>query len=235
MRYHGEESATLFYRISWIVAAPLVRLWARYEIKGLQWSDVPPGPLIVVANHVNWLDPVLIAYTCPRPMVLLAKEELFHEPVLGALIRKWGAIPVQRGKAEREMLRRCIEVLLNGGILGIFPEGRRNFEGELQRGLSGAAFIALRSGAAILPIGVAGTKGARVLPRPFHRPRAIINIGQPFRPPSAEGRAKRAELNTLTDMIMERVAELLPPSYRGVYGKRGTGSGTAVEFEARRG
>jgi len=227
MDRHDDDS---FYTASRVVIAPLVRLWCRYEVKGLQWADAPSGPLIVVANHVNWLDPVLIAYTCPQQMVILGKEELFHEAILGFLLLRWGMIPVRRGKFDRGTLRRALEVLSNGGVLGVFPEGRRSHGGELQRGMLGAAYLALRSGAAILPVGVIGTRGTRVFPRLGHRPHVIINIGQPFNLPPLNGASNKAHLGVLTDMIMERMAELLPESYRGAYRGCGNRNGAAVRL-----
>jgi len=207
-----------FYWCSVIVVKVLVRLvWARYKITGLKWKDIPDGPVILVANHVNWMDPVVIALSCPYQMSMLAKADLFHIPVLGNLLHKWGMIPINRGGADREALRKALKVLASGRILGLFPEGKRNYEGELQKGLSGAAFLALQSGAVIIPIGVIGTRGIKVRPHPFHLGHIIVNIGQPFRLSRINTENQKEDLKTHTDLIMRRIAELLPENSRGVY------------------
>ena len=182
MKRHDDDSV---YSIARVVITPALHFWTRYEVSGVQWRDVPSGPLIIVANHVSWLDPVLIAYSCPHQMTLLAKEELFQQRFLGSLFRRWHMIPVRRGEFDRTLLRRALEVLSQGGILGLFPEGSRSREGAMREGLTGAAFFALHSGAPILPIGISGTRGAKVFPMPGQRAKAVLNIGHAFHLPAA--------------------------------------------------
>lgn len=203
-------------------------VWARYKLTGVKWSELPEGPLIIVANHVNWLDPVVIALSCPWQLVMLAKEELYHYPILKSLLRKWGEIPIRRGGADREALRRALHTLSDGRTMGLFPEGRRNFEGELQKGLSGAAFLALQSGAMIVPIGVTGTRGVRVKPHPFHLGHITINIGQPFQLSRMNSDNQKEELQHHTDLIMRHIAELLPEDARGIYAGNSDGEAAAA-------
>ena len=192
-------------------------IWARCHVTGLRWRDIPEGPVILVANHVNWIDPVVIGISCPYQISMFGKEELFHIPILKNLIRRWHAIPVRRGGADREALRRAIRTVSSGRILGIFPEGKRSAEGELQKGLSGAAFIALQTGAMIVPIGISGTRGIRAKPHPFHLGYITINIGQPFQLSRTNTDNLKDELQQHTDLIMHRIAELLPEDARGIY------------------
>jgi len=204
-------------------------MWARYKVTGLKWRDIPDGPVIVVANHVNWIDPVVIAISCPWHMTLLGKNDLFRIPVLKNLLHKWGEIPIRRGGADREALRRALRILTDGRILGLFPEGRRSYEGELQKGLTGAAFLALQSGAMIVPIGVMGTQEIKVRPHPFYLGKITINIGQPFQLFRTNSENQKEELQHHTDLIMRRIAELLPEDSRGVYaGKDGDPTESAI-------
>jgi 1-acyl-sn-glycerol-3-phosphate acyltransferase len=213
------DSYDCFYAVSRVIVAPMMHLWARYEVRGFPWRDIPSGPVIVVANHASWFDPVVIAYSCPRQMTLLAKEELFNQTLWGVLFRWWKAIPVYRGKFDRTTLHSALDALSRDSVLGVFPEGSRSRDGNLQRGMSGAAFLALHSGAAIVPIGVSGSNGVCVVPRFWRRRRVVVNIGEPFHLSLDDrGMAPKKKLKVLTDMIMERVAQLLPEDHRGVYG-----------------
>ena len=114
-------------------------------------------------------------------------------------------------------MRQAEQVLAKGLALAMFPEGSRSKNAQLQSAFSGSALIALRSGAPILPIGITGTekiKGAGWL---LHRPKISVNIGHPFYLPLVSSKLTRVELARLTDDIMERITELLPPEYRGNY------------------
>jgi 1-acyl-sn-glycerol-3-phosphate acyltransferase len=187
--------------------------------------SIPQGPLILVANHVSWIDPPLLIVTFPREIAFMAKEELFSFWLWRIALGWLGAFPVHRERVDRTALRRSVDVLKMGMVLGMFPEGSRSPGKELQSGLPGAAYIAMRSGATILPVGVVGTEQIKGMPRLFHRPKLVINIGQPFHLPPVDGRLTGEKLTLLADLIMGRVAELLPESYRGVYLVRGQEDG----------
>jgi 1-acyl-sn-glycerol-3-phosphate acyltransferase len=101
----------------------------------------------------------------------------------------------------------------------MFPEATRSKNARLQRAFPGSALIAMRSGVPVLPVGISGTEKIKGMSWILRRPRITVNIGRPFYLP-ASSRLTRAELIENTDLIMERIAELLPPKYRGVYGKR---------------
>lgn len=176
------------------------------------------GPLIVVANHVNFLEiPVLHSRLRTRDVVALAKAEAWESWILGWLFDQWGAIPVRRGEQDLGALRQCLDVLSAGRILAIAPEGTRSRHGRLQRARSGVVTLALRSGAPILPIAFHGgeqlKKNLRHLLRtPFH-----IQVGPPFRVAAPSGRIGREDRQRMADEIMVQVARLLPPAFRGVY------------------
>jgi 1-acyl-sn-glycerol-3-phosphate acyltransferase len=153
----------------------------------------------------------------PRVVHHMAKTELFQVPLLGGIIRYFGAFPVRRGEGDRDALRIAAEVLAAGQVLVVFPEGHRSDTGGLGPGLPGAAMIALRAGAPIVPVAVWGTE--RILKRgrigPF-APVVRVRYGEPFYLVD-EGASRREVLQTGIDTIMHRIAALLPPQYRGLY------------------
>jgi 1-acyl-sn-glycerol-3-phosphate acyltransferase len=180
------------------------------------------GPLIVVANHLSNADPPLMIVAFPRPLFFMGKAELFRNPILAWIVRKFGGFPVERGTADRAALRHALKVLDQGIALGIFPEGGRSKTGALRPGLPGVGLLALQSGAPVLPVGLTGTEvfpvnGDWPLRRPKGMPRGVgIHIGEPFVvPKQVDG--KRVTADEATRLIMTRVAELLPEPYRGVY------------------
>ena len=208
---------TFFYYLERAIVKCLFGLLTRRRVKGKE--HVPPeGSLIVVSNHLNLADPPLLAASIPRRIVFMAKEESFRDPIQGPLVRGFRAFPVRRGGLDRQALRAALRVLDDGLALGMFPEGTRSADARLQEGRSGSALIALRSGSPILPVGVTGTEGLLGPALLFGRRRITVNIGEPFTLPPVEGRLTKTELANATHVIMGRVAELLPETYRGVYG-----------------
>jgi len=144
----------------------------------------------------------------------MAKQELFR-PSLGAyFVRASGAFPVRRGKLDREAIRRALEVLKNGGVVGMFPEGKRSLNNQLLPIQPGTAFVAVRSGAPILPVGISGSEQVKGIGFIIHRPRITVTIGRPFSLPYSKDKPLRSQLPELSDMISKRIAELLPSSYQ---------------------
>lgn len=199
-------------------AAESALVWLLCRVDDAEIAKVPAaGPLILVTNHVSFLEiPVLHSRLRPRPVVGLAKVESWDNPLLRWLFDLWGAIPVKRGESDLVALRKCLDVLRDGGILVVAPEGTRSLHGCLQRGHPGVVALALRSGAPILPLafygGEALKRNAKRLRRtPFH-----VMVGEAFHL-SVEGRVTQAVRQDLTDKIMHKLAALLPPEYRGEY------------------
>lgn len=150
----------------------------------------------------------------------MAKEEAFRHPIQGPLAYGWWAFVVHRERLDREALRYAERVLKEGMVLGMFPEGRRSATAEMQQGYTGTSLFALRSGALILPVAIAGTEKIKGITVLFRHPKITVNIGEPFKPPSIAGKLTKDHLSQATDFIMERIAELLPESYRGFYEDR---------------
>jgi len=205
----------LFYRFTKLVFGLMLLVWTRKQVVGLE--NVPRrGPLILASNHVNLLDPPLLAVLMPRRIIYMGKVELWETPIIGPLYTLAGFIPVQRFGADLAALRKAEKVLRQNQVLGMFPEGTRSRKPGLGKGQPGTAMIALRSGAPIVPVAVSGTEGVAV-PRSFFRiTRVRLVFGKPFELP--KGRRLNAELvEQCTERIMKEIALLLPEEYRGVY------------------
>lgn len=138
----------------------------RWEIIGL--DRIPPqGGVILCSNHISNLDPPFIAAPLTRQVLFMAKEELFHVPGVSWLIKQFGAFPVKRGMSDRGALKKALEVLGEGHVLGIFPEGTRSKTGKLGEPYPGAALFALKSNAVVIPVAIIGSW------MPFSRMRVV--------------------------------------------------------------
>jgi len=191
-----------------------------WKIEGRE--NVPlDGSLIVVANHVHLVDPILLQLSFPRWLSFMAKQELFRYPLVRFAIRWAQAFSIRRQGTigdKRETIKQARDILSGGLVLGMFPEGKRNRNGKLLPGKSGAAVIASQTGVPLLPVGIIGTEKLKGIRWLWKRPRIIINIGHPFNPPSIETRLSRGQTRLLTGLIMNKIAALLPADNRGVYG-----------------
>ncbi|MSP78184.1 MAG: 1-acyl-sn-glycerol-3-phosphate acyltransferase [Dehalococcoidia bacterium] len=197
----------------------MLRHFAKWRIEGLE--NVPKeGPLLIVANHLSNLDPPLLSCSLPRRLYFLSKRGIF-KPGIAQFLRAYGAYPVDRDGQDLDGFNWCRRTLAAGGAICMFPEARRAPEAAMIKALPGTALLALRTRAAILPIGITGTQHIKPLPRVFFPTGDIlVRVGKPFTLPDT-ARVRREQLDGLTTFMMERVAELLSPRYRGVYGKPG--------------
>jgi 1-acyl-sn-glycerol-3-phosphate acyltransferase len=202
----------------------LFQCCTRVQVRGLE--NVPrSGPLILAGNHISNADPPLIAsWLTPalgRPIHWMAKAEALDWPVAGWFMRQNGAFGIRRGAADTEAFRLAKRVLDEGRVLGAFPEGTRSPTGALQQAKEGVTLLALRTGAPVLPLAVAGTD--RFWPRGQKiwrvGGRISLRVGEPFvleREVGPDGR--RESLEEVTTRLMLRIAALLPERHRGVYG-----------------
>ena len=213
---------TIIYHITRFIALPLFRilffLLTRCRVTGQ--DNVPrDGPLLIVANHLSSADQYLLYFTIKRKMMFMAKEELFRSPVIRILARGFGAFPVYGEGIDRKTLSEAYRVLDNGFALAMFPEGARSKNAQLQRAMPGSALIALDKNVPVLPVGIAGVEAREkgILWSLFHRPQIAVNIGHPFNLPVSHQTLTKERLAELADLIMEHIARLLPPEYRGYY------------------
>lgn len=178
------------------------------------------GPLLIVANHFSFLDPVAVARVVPWPMEFLGGAQVPNAPAGIAWLRNlWGYYPVYRGTGSRFALRAAETILHQNGIIGIFPEGSSAID-LLRPARPGASFIASRTQSRILPIGLDGFTQVFPSLRRGKRARVTVRIGQPLGPYPVrhqKGRKRREKLESISHKIMEGIAALLPPERRGLY------------------
>ncbi len=177
------------------------------------------GPLIVVANHFHFADPVAVLRVAPWPLEFLGG---FHMPGAPAAIRwipkLWGFYPVHRGAVSRTAFRATQAVMAQNGIMGIFPEAG-SWATVLRPARPGTALLAVQTGAPILPIGLDGMPNVFDLFSQHRRPKVTVRVGKPFGPFTVNGRGKekREELDAISEEIMRQIAALLPPEQHGVF------------------
>jgi 1-acyl-sn-glycerol-3-phosphate acyltransferase len=207
-------------RIAYAVVRSLFRvavlLLTRTNVRGRE--HLPRvGAGIVVSNHIAAVDPGVLMAMLPRPLALRSKVENARG-VLKLGIPLVGAFTVRRGSADRRALRAAEQVLEQGRLLCMFPEGTRSVSGVLGPAHGGAALLAQRSAAPIIPVAITGTPQIFLRQFPWlGRPRVTVTIGQPFDAYPPGGTSQRADRERLTIEIMARIAALLPPELRGVY------------------
>lgn len=193
-----------------------VRLLTQAKISGLEHFPAN-GPGLIVSNHLGDFDAVLgLAYAPVQPDAI-GTTDLYDHPKVGNLLNQYGMIWIHRGTPDRKALRCALEGLEQGRFLAIAPEGRQSLTGALEKATGGAAFLALRSGAPIIPMAMTGTEDENVYGnlRRLRRPKMTLAIGKPLHlvdlPRGREG------IKIATHTIMEAIAALLPETYRGVY------------------
>lgn len=206
----------MWYRILRALVNVLFSLIARWECIGLENLPAEP-PYILVTNHLAVFDAPLLLTVCPHTVRAFAAAKHKRNPLYAPLLAMAGSIWVRRGEVDRRALREALDVLKGGEVLGMAPEGTRaRGTYALQKGKTGAAYLAARADVPIVPVGLTGTEQIkRNLPH-LRRTRVRVIIGKPFRLPES-GRVRGQKLREYTDLIMRRIAELLPEKYRGVY------------------
>lgn len=182
MLYHLVRAIYLFY-------LTYLRGWV---VEG--GGNIPSGgPIILVANHTSYSDPPLIGAALNRRVHFMAKEELFHYPIFGTILHRLEAFPVKRGAVDRSAIRKALDILREGKVLGMFPEGTRIKTGQLGEAQPGVALLATKSGAPILPVGISRVSG-----------KLLVRFGKPFSL-AATGRDRKAA----GKQIMAEIASLL--------------------------
>jgi 1-acyl-sn-glycerol-3-phosphate acyltransferase len=193
------------------------RVCLKVTVEGLE-NFPKQGPALLVINHLGDADlPALISVLHSTPDAL-GKIELYDVPILGRLMDYYGIIWLHRGRPDKRAMRAALDGLAEGRIIGIAPEGRQSLTGELEEGTGGAAFLAYKSGAPVLPIALTGSENANVYVnmKRFRRAHVHVKVGKMFRL-NDQIAAKRDAVPEGTRLIMQALADLLPQEYRGAY------------------
>jgi 1-acyl-sn-glycerol-3-phosphate acyltransferase len=205
------------YRIGWILFRCVYAMYFRWRVFGAE--NVPlQGGVILASNHASFLDPPLIGAGLSRGINFLARESLFRFPVMGAVLRSWNVVPVDRDGGGAKGLKKILDRLLAGGGIILFPEGTRTRDGQLQPARSGIGLTVIKSTAPVVPVRVFGTfeaYGRHVkIPRPH---RVIVKYGRPLDFEKLRAEAKtcdKARLKEIyqqvADEIMAAIAKLEP-------------------------
>lgn len=197
------------------LTVPAFWLLSKFHVHGKE--NLPDGgPLLVVSNHFSFIDPVAIVRALPYPLEYLGGAEFPHAPkVVQSLPKIYGYYPVYRGTASRYALRAAEAILEENGVIGILPEGGSWAE-VLRPARPGAAYLATRTGARVLPLGIYGLNDIFPL-QVGDRPDVHVRIGEPFGPfqVTGKGQKRREQLDEIGLTIMKKIAALLPDRFRG--------------------
>ncbi|MEE3142276.1 MAG: lysophospholipid acyltransferase family protein [Chloroflexota bacterium] len=211
------RDATIIYSLGNLLARFCFRTFGRLHVSGAE--GVPKfGPLIIVSNHLSLNDPPLLVATIPRPLYFIGKKELFGNPITRLGMRLFHVSSFNRSAAGIDAVRVLMQNLERDRAVVIFPEGTRSPDHTMQKGMLGVVYLALKSQAPILPVALTGTEKFPLwrIPFPFRRMRA--SIGPPFTLPVIEGKPSKEVMSSMLGIVMGRIADQLPPEYRGIYG-----------------
>jgi 1-acyl-sn-glycerol-3-phosphate acyltransferase len=207
----------LSYRIGWVLFRAVYATYFRWRVFGAK--NVPQqGGVILASNHSSFLDPPLVGAGLKRDINYLARESLFRFPGIGALLRSWNSVPVDRDGGGAKGLKNILARLLAGGGIILFPEGTRTKDGNLQPARSGIGLTVIKSTAPVVPVRVFGTFEAYgrhvTIPRPH---RVVVKYGKPLDFEKLRAEAKTCDKTRLkeiyqqvADEIMAAIAKLEP-------------------------
>jgi len=217
----------LRYRVVSAVIRGLGGVLCRVDDRDL--SRVPStGPLILVSNHVNFLDiPLVFTRLLPRPVTGFVKIETWENPWMAFLFNTWQAIPIRRGEADMTAIRQGLAALAAGRIVTIAPEGTRSGDGRLRQAHPGVVTLALHSQSPLLPLVFYGGEAFHPNFRRLRRTDVFIRVGRPFILKPDPGASPRQARQRMLEAIMGQLAALLPQQYRGVYADQAAASQSA--------
>jgi 1-acyl-sn-glycerol-3-phosphate acyltransferase len=208
----------MFYLFTYVLLKIYVRLICRVKTMGRE--HIPQqGPFLLATNHLSAVDPPLGLGLMPYRLHITGMAAMAHRNdfFVGWLMDRAGAVWVRRGESDRRALREALDVLASGRPLGLAPEGTRSRTGGLIEGKTGATFLALKAGVPIVALGLVGTEKIFPSLRRLRWQTVEARISPAFMlPPQGEG-SRKEHIQYCTDLIMARLASLLPESYRGVY------------------
>ena len=202
-RISARRSSMWVYRSVRRTIMTVLYPYFRVQRRGREHLDIS-GPVIVAPVHRSNLDTPLLSGMSRRRLRALSKESLFSNRLFGAFLAALGAFPVRRGVADREAMREAVRMLDAGEQVVVFPEGTRQTGPRVETVFDGVSYLASRTGAAVVPIGIAGTEAAMAtgtrLPRPV---RVAMVAGPPIRPPA--GRMSRPQMSRFSETVREHL------------------------------
>jgi 1-acyl-sn-glycerol-3-phosphate acyltransferase len=215
------------------IARPLVKTGVKLialaltRVTVIGRENVPLGrPYLAAQNHISLFDPPYAIAFWPEKLEVMGASDIWQKPGQNLLARWWGMITVHRGEYDRALIETVLSVLRSGRPLLIAPEGGRSHVTALRRAKPGVGFMIDAAQVPVVPVGLTGTTDD-LLKRGFRgkRPHVIIRIGEPLSLPpiEAQGAERREARQRYADLVMARIADLLPPSYRGVYAEQDIG------------
>jgi 1-acyl-sn-glycerol-3-phosphate acyltransferase len=199
----------LSYRCGWLFFRTLYATYFRWRVSGAE--NVPKtGPVILASNHASFLDPPLVGSGLKRDINYLARESLFRFPLIGALLRSWNSVPVDREGGGARGLRNILDRLLKGGGIILFPEGTRSRDGKLQPARSGIGLVVAKSDAPVVPVRVFGTFEAYGRNIKFPRPKRVaVTYGAPMHFEKLRAEAKNCSKDRLKEIYQEIADEIM--------------------------
>ena len=206
--------------IKWLVNS-IIKLISHTILK-IDTSEIKTfpkeGPLLAVANHVNFLDaPVIISHLHPRPTTGLVKKESWDIPLYAFLFNVWGGIPIDRNIMDFSAFQKAKQALNEGKILAVSPEGTRSETGEMLRAKSGISILARQVDVPIIPMAYWGHEDLSENLKRLKRTPMYIRVGRKFRIDFSQLPKNKESMQAAADAIMMEIARLLPEKYRGVY------------------
>ncbi|HVA70726.1 MAG TPA: lysophospholipid acyltransferase family protein [Acidimicrobiales bacterium] len=203
---------TWTYRVCAMIISGLARLLFRPSVEGAE--NIPlSGPVLIAPIHRSNVDFAFTLFISPRKVFFMAKDGIFRVPLLGPLLTRLGAFPVNRDSADRESLRLSEEVLRRGQALVMFPEGTRKNGDTVEPLHDGAMFVAARTGAIVVPVGVSGSNRAMPVGAKLPRFSKIhVVVGAPITPPMSEGRVSRSQITAKTEELRQALQKVYDES-----------------------
>ncbi len=200
----------MLFRLCRFLMLVLFKFYGR--VRAVHAENIPEtGGVILAPNHVSFADPPCVACVIKRQVNFMAKEELFKPPVFGSILRRIGTFPVRRGTADRRALKQAVDVLGQGRVVCIFPEGKRSEDGALQQPELGIGLVALKSGAPVVPVAVIGSREVLAPHAKFlHFHPIKVVYGSPITFPDLyDTQNTRAALEEVGRRVMSAIGELL--------------------------
>ena len=201
---------TPLYRVLRVAVRLANALLFRTSVSGKQVVPAS-GPVIIAPVHRSFIDFFVASEVTDRKLHYMAKDSLWKNPTLGRFLTSVGAFPVHRESADREALRRAEQVLEAGEVLILFPEGERRTGPVVEALHEGVAFLAARTGATVVPVGIGGSASVMPKGKKVPRPRHIhLEVGETLPPPerSGTGRVPRSRIHQLTEQLTVALQEL---------------------------